>query len=133
MTEEQDVTPASLRRGPVAESDELTLAITRQLELDSQYVEHVEVWDTKRIAEVRSAGRRAGRLLGWKTQTFRSQPTDQGRVAVLVMLREWPDEEMRERLGERARLLMDEAFSKLIPRKNPPHCPPAYVNFARLA
>jgi hypothetical protein len=27
---------------------------------------------------------------------------------------------MRERLGERARLLMDEAFSKLIPRKNPP-------------
>ena len=120
MTEEQDVTPASLRRGPVAKPDELTLAITRQLELDSQYVEHVEVWDTKRIAEVRSAGRRAGCLLGWKIQTFRSQPTDQGRVAVVVMLREWPDEEMRERLGERARLLMDEAFSKLIPRKNPP-------------
>jgi hypothetical protein len=51
MTEEQDVTPASLRRGPVAGPDELILAITRQLELDSQYVEHVEVWDTKRIAE----------------------------------------------------------------------------------
>jgi hypothetical protein len=75
MTEEQDVTPASLRRGPVAEPDELTLAITRQLELDSQYVEHVEVWDTKRIAEVRSAGRRAVRLLGWKIQTFRSPQT----------------------------------------------------------
>jgi hypothetical protein len=30
------------------------------------------------------------------------------------------DEEMRERLGERAGLLMDEAFSKLIPRKKPP-------------
>jgi hypothetical protein len=38
---------------PVAEPDELTLAIARQLELDSQYVEHVEVWDTKRIAAVR--------------------------------------------------------------------------------
>lgn len=49
------------------------------------------------------------------------------------MLCEWPDEEMRERFGERARLLMDEAFSKLIPRKNPPDWPTAYVNFARLA
>jgi hypothetical protein len=49
-------------------------------------------------------------VLGWKIQTFRSQPTDQGRVAVVVMLREWPDEEMRERLGGRARLLMDEAW-----------------------
>jgi hypothetical protein len=35
----------------VAEPDELILAITRQLELDSQYVEHVEVTDTRRIAE----------------------------------------------------------------------------------
>jgi hypothetical protein len=105
----------------VAEPDELTLAIARQLELDSRYVERVEVRDTKRIAEVRSAGRRAGRLLGWKIQTFRSQPTDEGRVVVVVMLREWPDEEIRERLGERARLLMDEAFSKPNPRKEPPN------------
>jgi hypothetical protein len=61
---------------------------------------------------LRRFGQRAvgGRVLGWKIQTFRSQPTDQGRVAVVVMLREWPDEEMRERLGGRARLLMDEAW-----------------------
>ena len=102
----------------MAEPDELTLAIAQRLELDSQYVEHIEAWDTERIAQVRSAGRRAGRLLGWKIQTFQSQPTDEGRLVVGVVVREWPDEDMRVRLEERGRLLMSEAWSKIMPPKD---------------
>jgi hypothetical protein len=64
----------------VAEPDELTLTIARQLEIDTQYVEHVEAWDNERIAQIRSAGRKAGRLLGWKIRTVQTQPTDDGRL-----------------------------------------------------
>lgn len=104
----------------MAEPDELTLTIARQLEIDSQYVEHIEAWNTGRTAEVRSAGRKAGRLLGWKIRTFQTQPTDEGRLAVVVMVHEWPDEEMRGRLEERGRLLMDRIFDEIIPRKDRP-------------
>ena len=37
------------------EPDELTLEIARALEVDWQYVKHVEAWDAERIAEVRAA------------------------------------------------------------------------------
>jgi hypothetical protein len=103
----------------VAEPDELTLAIARRLEMDAQYIEHVGAWDSERIAQVRSAGRRAGRLLGWKIQTFQSEPTDEGRVAVVVIVREWPDEETR-RLQARALLLIDETFPKITPPEDLP-------------
>jgi hypothetical protein len=102
----------------VAEPDELTLTIARQLEIDSQYVVHIEAWDTERVAEVRSAGRRAGRLLGWKIRTFQSEPNDDGRLVVVVMIHEWPDKQMRARLEERARLLMDRFFDEIMPRKH---------------
>jgi len=104
----------------MAEPDELTLAIARQLEIDSQYVEHIEEWDTEHIAEVRSAGRKAGRLLGWKIRTIQTQPNDEGRLVVAVIVHEWPDEEMRGRLEERARLLMDRLFDEIKPPKHRP-------------
>lgn len=94
----------------MAEPDELTLTIARHLEIDGQYVKHVEAWDTERIAEIRSAGRKAGRVLGWKIITSQSSPRDDGRVVVVVALRDWPDEETRQRMTERGILLINEAF-----------------------
>lgn len=96
----------------MAEPDELTREIAWRLGIDAQYIEHVGAWDAERIAQIRSAGRRAGRLLGWKIQTSQSEPTDGGRVAVVVMVREWPDEETR-RLQQRALLLIEETFAKI--------------------
>ncbi len=77
--------------------DELTLVIARVLEVDWQYVERVAAWDAERIAEVRSAGRKAGRLLGFKIATFQSQPDKEDRVAVIVAVRESPSEEDHQR------------------------------------
>jgi hypothetical protein len=52
--------PAERGVATMPEPDELTLAIARHLEVDWQYVERVEAWDVERIAEIRSAGRKAG-------------------------------------------------------------------------
>jgi len=95
--------------------DELTLVIARVLEVDWQYVERVAAWDAERIAEVRSAGRKAGRLLGFKIATFQSQPDKEDRVAVIVAVRESPSEEDHQRMQERARLLMNDYWSKQFP------------------
>src|ERR1700733_4507856 len=57
-----------------SEPDELTLLIARHLEVDWQYVRRFEAADTEKIAEVRAAGRRAGRLLGYKIMTRQSAP-----------------------------------------------------------
>ena len=95
------------------EAGELTLTIARHLEVDHQYVEFVEVWDTGRIRQVRSAGRKAGRLLGWKIMTHATEPNDEGRVTVVVAVREWPDPEERARLEERAILLMNRYMADL--------------------
>jgi hypothetical protein len=99
----------------MAEPDELTLAIGRALEIDWQYVERVEAWNTERIAEVRSAGRKAGRLLGFKIATFQTQPNDENRVAVIVAVREAPSAEDEQRMQERARLLMNSYWSEQFP------------------
>jgi hypothetical protein len=97
------------------EPDELTLVIARALEVDWQYVEGVEARDAERIAQVRSAGRKAGRLLGFKIMTFQSQPNDQDRVAVIVAVREAPNAEDKQRMQERARLLMNDYWSRQFP------------------
>jgi hypothetical protein len=94
----------------VAESDELTLMIAQHLELDHQYVERVEAWDAEHIAELRSAGRKAGRLLGWKIITHQTPPNDEGRVVVVVCLRESPNEEEDLRMQARTRLLLEQIF-----------------------
>jgi hypothetical protein len=107
------------RKDGMADPDELTLAIARHLEIDVQYVEIVEAWDTERIAAVRSAGRKAGRLLGWKIVTMQTAPNDEDRVVVVVCVREWPSQEVEDRLTERARILMSEAWSKILPPLKP--------------
>jgi hypothetical protein len=100
----------------VAEPDELIMAIMQALEVDGQYVErHIEAWDTERIAEVRSAGRKAARRMNYRIRTFVTEPSDEGRVVVVVFLNEWPDKETEERLMNRGRLLMDEIWKKIIP------------------
>lgn len=97
------------------EPDELTLTIARHLEIDHQYAELVEAWNTERIAEVRSAGRKAGRLLGWKIITHQTAPGDDDCVRVIVILRESPNAEEHERMSERSRLLINEAFPGPLP------------------
>jgi hypothetical protein len=82
----------------MAEPDELTRIIAQHLEVDHQYVEHVEAWNTEHIATVRSAGRKAGRLLGWKIFTYQSRPDDENRVTVIVCVREGPGQEEDDRL-----------------------------------
>ena len=95
--------------------DELTLEIARALEVDWQYAEVAEAWDAGRIAEVRSAGRKAGRLLGYKIATFQGQPDEENRVVVIVAVREPPNAEENQRMQERARLLMDNYWSRHLP------------------
>jgi hypothetical protein len=97
------------------EPDELTLSIARHLEVDWQYVRRIPASDPGQIAAVRAAGRRAGRLLGYKIATSQSEPNDSDRVQVVVAVREPPSEEDRERMQERSRLLMDRAYSHLMP------------------
>jgi hypothetical protein len=97
------------------EPDELVLAIARHLELDHQHVERVEAWNAERIAEVRSAGRKAGRLLGWKILTHQALPDDENRVTVIVAVRDYPNEEERQRMTDRARLLIDSIWPSPIP------------------
>ncbi len=97
------------------EPDELTLAIARRLEVDWQYVERVEAWDAERIGEIRAAGRKAGRMLGYKIATHQGRPDEENRVTVIVVLRAAPNAEEDQRMTERARLLMDDFWSKQLP------------------
>ncbi|MGI5523990.1 hypothetical protein ACQEUX_24075 [Micromonospora sp. CA-259024] len=99
----------------MAELEELVLTIARHLELDWQYVERVEAWNTERIADVRSAGRRAGGRIGYKIATFQSDADDEGRVVVIVAVREPPNAEDHRRMTDRGMLLMNDFWSKLLP------------------
>jgi hypothetical protein len=115
-TGQSEVQTGADRKGPaVAELDELALTIARHLEIDWQYVKHVEAWDTEQIAAIRSAGRRAGRHLGYKIMTHQSDPSrrEDGRVVVIVAVRETPNPEDGERMKERSRLLINDAFKEL--------------------
>jgi hypothetical protein len=98
--------------------DELVQKIARQLEIDWQYTEHLEAWDVERIAEIRSAGRRAGCLLGYRVVTAQSDQGagDGGRVLVIIAVESRPAEADRERMEERSRLLIEQALrSKFSP------------------
>jgi len=77
------------------ESDELTLTIARNLEIDNQYVEFIgPVTSTASPRCGRQDGRQDGSSAGrsWPTQT---SPNDEGRVTDIVAVREWPNEEKR--------------------------------------
>ncbi|MBF9131404.1 hypothetical protein I0C86_20915, partial [Plantactinospora sp. S1510] len=58
---------------------------------------------------IRSAGRKAGRQLGWKILTHQSDPArrEDGHVVVIVAVEEHPNPEERQRMKERSRLLFD--------------------------
>jgi hypothetical protein len=57
-----------------------------ELEISGQFVRHVDPADADYIALIRSAGRHAGRLLGWKVRTFQTGPERRadGKVVVIV-------------------------------------------------
>jgi hypothetical protein len=103
----------------VPEPDELTLTIARHLEVDWQYVERVEAWNADRIDEVRSAGRRAGRMLGYKIRTFGQTRDAEGRVVVVVVASEPPSAEEDRRMAERSALLIEQAWAKGLPDAGP--------------
>ena len=56
-------------------------------------------------------------LLGYKIATRQSEPDAEDRVVVIVAVREPPSKRV-QRMEEKVRLLMDRAFSDLMP---PPH------------
>jgi hypothetical protein len=107
-----------MKESRMSAPDELTQLIAQRLEIDWQYVEHVESWNTDRVAEIRSAGRKAGRLLGYKIVTHQSQPEqrEDGRVVVIVAVRESPNEEDQERLKERSMLLLEDSYRRNMDR-----------------
>jgi hypothetical protein len=43
---------------------------------------------------------------------------------VAVVVREWPNQEERDRLEERGRLIMDHAWPETLPRHQQPKSPP---------
>jgi len=93
------------------ETDETLIEqILPVLDIDHQYVRHVEAWDQDLTAQIRRCGRAAARRLGYGVRTFQSDPDkrEDGRVVVIVaVIRSTPEEE--ERIRERGDLLMREA------------------------
>lgn len=74
--------------------EELIQTIARHLEADHQYVTRLPADQTAEIKQLRSCGRRAGRLIGRSVRTFQS-PRRDGTVAVYVVLAELTEEERR--------------------------------------
>jgi len=71
-----------------------------------------------RIAGMRAAGRKAGRLIGYKIATTQSDPhaREDGRVVVVVAVREAPNEEENQRMRDRADLLLGHHFDEVMGR-----------------
>lgn len=91
----------------MAADDELVAAIQLRLELDHQYVVRRPLGDVEGVEAVRSAGRRAGRGLGWKVRTFAQGHGDVTVVGVVV-IESTPEDDARIR--ERGDLLLREAM-----------------------
>ncbi|GIG57153.1 hypothetical protein Lfu02_15250 [Longispora fulva] len=91
------------------EPGDLTLAVARRLELDWQYVEHIDPSDQLRIVAVREAGRAAGRLLGVQVVTGETDPAarEDEKVVVYVAVTSTSDPQDQERLDQRIRLFAD--------------------------
>ncbi|AMM34796.1 hypothetical protein SA2016_4144 (plasmid) [Sinomonas atrocyanea] len=68
----------------------------------------MEEYDTERVAEIRSAGRAAGRNLGRKVTTHRTPPRD-GVVVMYVGIADFTDEE-HERMDRQSAELVNEAL-----------------------
>lgn len=92
--------------------EELIQRVLPVLEIDHQYVRHVESWNQELIAQIRRCGRAAARRLGYGVRTFQSDPDkreDRRVVVIVAVTRSTPDEE--ERIRERSDLLMREAWN----------------------
>jgi hypothetical protein len=95
------------------EDDEaLILEMMQVLDLDSQWTSHVEGWDQEEIKRIRSCGRKAGKRLGRPVRTFATDPEKRKDGQSIIWVVTEPSEEDRERLEERARVLMDEIFKE---------------------
>jgi len=95
--------------------EELIQRILPVLEIDHQYVRHVEAWNQDLIAQIRRCGRAAARHLGYGVRTFQSDPSKRkdGRVVVIIAVtRSTPGEE--ERIRERSDLLMRDTLNRLL-------------------
>ncbi len=80
--------------------DTLATQIATELEISSQFVRHADPSDADYIALIRSAGRRAGRMLGWKVATFQTDPdlrADRKVVVVVVATETTSEDEARFR------------------------------------
>lgn len=98
-----------------ADEDDLILEIMRRLEIDWQYVAHLDATDAATIARLRSAGRKAGRRLGVKVRTFQSDPgkRDDAKVVVIITVNQAMDPEDEARMEARSRLLLEEYCNSL--------------------
>ena len=97
--------------------DTLASQIATRLEIGEQYVAHVDPTDADYIKLIRSAGRQAGRLLGWKVRTFQTDPSqrDDGKVVVIVVVQEsTPADEARFR--EQSDLILGAAMDNWLKR-----------------
>lgn len=94
---------------------ELIQRILPVLEIDHQYVRHVEPWNQDLIAQIHRCGRAAARRLGYGVRTFQSDPDkrEDGRVVVIVAVtHSTPDEE--DRIRERSDLLMRDTLNRIL-------------------
>ena len=82
------------------------------LDIDHQYVRHVDAWNQDLIAQIRRCGRAAARRLRYGVRTVQSDPDERedDRVVVIVaIIHSTPEEE--DRIRERGDLLIREAWS----------------------
>jgi hypothetical protein len=87
--------------------DELAAHIAQILEIDHQFIVRIQPRAAEQIARIRRAGRRAGRILGWKVSTFLRDRDDGDWVVGVIVIESTPED--MSRLRERGALLVNEA------------------------
>ncbi|WP_143696034.1 hypothetical protein [Williamsia sp. 1138] len=87
---------------PESRAQSLLSSIEASLRVSGQYLARCEAADTARVQEVRSAGRRVGRILGWSVRTVVSPPAPDRTVNVsVVVLKSTPLHEELMRIRDR--------------------------------
>lgn len=87
---------------PKTHAQALLSSIEASLRATGQYLANCEAADSPRIQEIRSAGRRVGRILGWSVRTIVSPPTPDSTVNVsVVVMKSTPLHEELMRIRDR--------------------------------
>ncbi|WP_143695330.1 hypothetical protein [Williamsia sp. 1135] len=87
---------------PESRAQTLLSSIEASLRESGQYLARCEGADTARVQEIRSAGRRVGRTLGWSVRTVVSPPAPDRTVNVtVVVLKSTPLHEELMRIRDR--------------------------------